>query len=74
MIEKRLRAVASPGTVIPKPRAKRGFRVKGDGTRRSRPALIYTIPNIPIRRGPTRKASRTRSWSERMRICNEPAR
>ena len=45
MIEKRIKAVAPPGTTIPKPHARKSFRVKGDGVRRGRPALIYTIPN-----------------------------
>ena len=45
MLERRIRSVAVPGTVIPKPQAKKPFRVKGDGVRRGRPALIYTIPN-----------------------------
>jgi hypothetical protein len=45
MLEKRIRSVAPPGTIIPKPQARKAFRVKGDGTRRGRPALIYTIPN-----------------------------
>ncbi len=34
-----------PGTVIPKPRAKGEFVVKGWGTRRGERALIYRIPN-----------------------------
>ncbi len=33
------------GTVIPKPRAKGEFVVKGWGTRRGEHALIYKIPN-----------------------------
>jgi hypothetical protein len=45
MLEKRIRSVAPPGTIIPKPQARKPFRVKGDGIRRGHPALIYTIPN-----------------------------
>lgn len=45
MLEKRIRSVAPPGTIIPKPQARMAFRVKGDGIRRGYPALIYTIPN-----------------------------
>ena len=45
MLERRIKAVAPPGTVIPKPRAKSPFRIKGEGIRRGQRALIYTIPN-----------------------------
>lgn len=34
-----------PGTVIPKPEAIADFKIKGWGTRRGEPALIYRIPN-----------------------------
>lgn len=33
------------GLEIPKPKAKAPFRIKGLGTRRGEPALIYTIPS-----------------------------
>jgi|SRR5271163_3187812 len=45
MLERRIKAVAPPGTIIPKPRAQGHFYVKGDGIRRDQRALIYTIPN-----------------------------
>jgi hypothetical protein len=45
MLEARIKAVATSGTVIPKPQAQAPFRVKGDGIRRGRRALVYTIPN-----------------------------
>lgn len=44
-LQNRFRSAAPPGTIIPKPQSRRTFRVKGDGTRRGAPALIYTIPN-----------------------------
>jgi hypothetical protein len=47
--------IAPPGTVIPKPAARGSFRVKGAGTRRGEPALIYTIPNHRNRRRPYEK-------------------
>lgn len=34
-----------PDTVIPKPEATADFKIKGWGTRRGEPALIYRIPN-----------------------------
>ncbi len=54
-IEKRIRSAAPPGTIIPKPQARKAFRVKGDGTRRGQPALIYTIPNHNDPRHPHEK-------------------
>jgi hypothetical protein len=45
MLETRIKGVATPGTVIPKPQAQAPFRVKGDGVRRGQRALVYTIPN-----------------------------
>jgi hypothetical protein len=45
MLQRRIRAVAARGTTIPKPQARKAFRVKGNGVRRGQPALIYTIPN-----------------------------
>jgi hypothetical protein len=45
MIIERIQQVAPPGTVIPKPRAKGDFIVKGVGIRRGERAIIYTIPN-----------------------------
>lgn len=40
----RVRALP-PGTVIPKPAAHADFKIKGVGTRRGEPALIYSIPS-----------------------------
>jgi len=45
MLEKRINRIAPPGTAIPKPNARKPFRVKGNGIRRGSRALIYTIPN-----------------------------
>ncbi|MBF0235126.1 MAG: hypothetical protein HQK65_19140 [Desulfamplus sp.] len=44
MIEK-IKSIAIPGKVIPKPEAKAEFYVKGWGKRRGEDALIYMIPN-----------------------------
>jgi len=61
MLERRIRAAAPPSTVIPKPAARRPFRVAGDGIRRGQPALIYTIPNHTDRRRPYQKGV---TWQE----------
>jgi hypothetical protein len=61
MLERRIRAAAPPGTVIPKPAARRPFRVTGDGVRRGQPALIYSIPNHTDRRSPYQKGV---TWQE----------
>ncbi len=49
--------VATPSTVIPKPKARKDFTVKGWGQRRGERALIYNIPNhnnpYPYRKGIT---------------------
>ena len=45
MIIDKIRALVTPDTVIPKPKARDEFIVKGWGTRRSEEALIYRIPN-----------------------------
>jgi hypothetical protein len=46
MIHDDIRVLASRfGDEIPKPEAKAPFRIKGMGTRRGEPALIYTIPS-----------------------------
>jgi hypothetical protein len=55
MIITRILTEAPPGTVIPKPDARRPFYVKGRGTRRGEPALIYTIPNHRDPRHPYEK-------------------
>jgi hypothetical protein len=61
MLERRIRAAAPPGTAIPKPASRHSFRVLGDGTRRGRPALIYSIPNHTDRRRPYQKGV---TWEE----------
>jgi hypothetical protein len=45
MLLERILKVAPPDTIIPKPKAKGDFIVKGQGIRRGKPAVIYTIPN-----------------------------
>ena len=45
MIINSLLNIAAPGTIIPKPKAKKDFIVKGIGIRRNEKALIYLIPN-----------------------------
>ena len=45
MIIERIKNEICPGDVIPKPKAKQDFKVKGWGKRRNKEALIYTIPN-----------------------------
>jgi hypothetical protein len=61
MLERRIRAVAPPGTVIPKPAARMLFQVTGDGMRRGQPALIYSIPNHTNRQQPYHKGI---TWRE----------
>jgi hypothetical protein len=61
MLERRIRVAAPPGTVIPKPAARRPFRVTGDGVRRGQRALIYSIPNHTDRRRPYQKGV---TWQE----------
>jgi hypothetical protein len=68
MLEKRVRAVAPPGTLIPKPAARRPFRVVGDGVRRGQRALIYSIPNHTDRRRPYQKGV---TWRELERAYAE---
>jgi hypothetical protein len=55
MLLERILKVAPPGTIIPKPRAKGDFIVKGQGIRRGKPAIIYTIPNHKNRDKPGEK-------------------
>ena len=45
MIVEKIRGSVSPGTVIPKPKAKADFVVKAWGRRRGEQALVYAIPN-----------------------------
>ena len=41
----RIETMVTPGTVIPKPKARADYTVKGWGRRRGERALIYRIPN-----------------------------
>jgi hypothetical protein len=45
MIEEIIKKEIKEGSVIPKPKPKGKFKVKGWGKRRGEDALIYTIPN-----------------------------
>jgi hypothetical protein len=51
-----------PGMVIPKPKAKGDFLVKGWGGRRGERALIYTIPNHKTPTKPFEKGITTSEW------------
>ncbi len=53
-----------PGTIIPKPREKGNFVVKGWGTRRGDRALIYTIPNHKMPSKPYEKGITASEWRE----------
>lgn len=61
MLEKRIRAIAPPGTVTPKPVNRMLFRVVGDSMRREQPALIHSIPNL---RNPGRPYRKGITWLE----------
>lgn len=50
------------GTVIPKPAAKADFVVKGWGTRREEPALVYFIPNHKNKAKPYQKGITISEW------------
>src|SRR5450432_225108 len=57
----------SPGTVIPRPAAKRDFTIKGWGRRRNLPALIYFIPNHANPEEPYEKGINTLEWEQAYR-------
>ena len=59
---KRLRHEVRTGSTIPKPQAQGEFKVKGWGTRRGEPALIYTIPNHSTPTRPYEKGVTEREW------------
>jgi hypothetical protein len=65
----KIRKVAPPGTVTPKPEAKEVFRVKGNGTRCGEDAIIYTIPNHSNPNHPYQKGV---TASERSEFVNHP--
>lgn len=67
MILQRIRSLQE-GTVIPKPEATADFKIKGWGTRRGEPALIYRIPN---HRSPSKKLEKGISESEFTRAYQE---
>ncbi len=56
MILERIRQVAQPGTVIPKPRAKKPYVVVRWGRSRGEDALVYKIPPRSASRHPAEKA------------------
>lgn len=51
-----------PGTVIPKPKAKADFVVKGWGKRRGEDALVYQIPNHKNPNKPHEKGVNIGEW------------
>lgn len=53
---------AMPGTVIPKPKARGDFVVKGWGRRRGERALVYTIPNHNDEKSPYEKGITESEW------------
>ena len=63
-IERELREKITPGTLIPKPKAKGGFIVKGWGIRRGENALIYLIPNWTEPTKPHQKGITTSEWKQ----------
>lgn len=58
LIERRIR----PGTVIPKPKARGEFVVKGWGWRRDERALIYLVPNHKNPSRPYQKGITVSEW------------
>ena len=63
-IERELREKITPGTLIPKPKAKGGFIVKGWGIRRGENALIYLIPNWTEPTKTHQKGITTSEWKQ----------
>ncbi|GAB5438861.1 MAG: hypothetical protein FalmKO_39860 [Falsiruegeria mediterranea] len=55
--------VIPPGTIIPKPKAKKDFSVHGWGERRGGIALIYNIPNHSSPSKPHRKGITREEWA-----------
>jgi hypothetical protein len=51
-----------PGTVIPKPKAKDPFTIKGWGSREKQPALVYYIPNHGNPSHPHQKGITEKEW------------
>jgi hypothetical protein len=68
MLERMIKRVAPPGTVIPKPQARRRFIVKGEGMRKRQRALIYTIPNHSNPKTPYEKGI---TYLELERACQQ---
>ncbi len=53
-----------PGTIIPKPKARDDFIVKGWGVRRGERTLIYTIPNHKTPSKPYQKGITVSEWGQ----------
>ncbi len=60
LIERRIR----PGTVIPKPKARGDFIVKGWGRRRGERALVYFVPNHKNPSRPVQKGITVSEWQK----------
>jgi hypothetical protein len=61
-IVEQLKELIVEGTMIPKPRARADFIVKGWGKRRDEDALIYTIPNRNDPNRPYKKGITVSEW------------
>ncbi len=67
-IVSKIKMSAKAGTRIPKPESENAFVVKGWGTRRSEPALIYYIPN---HQNPSRPHQKGITESEFEKACRQ---
>jgi len=63
MIVDKIKANIPPMTIIPKPKAKSDFIVKGWGKRREENALIYKIPNNKNPKRPYEKGITESEWT-----------
>ncbi|MYB35995.1 MAG: hypothetical protein F4Y26_01105 [Gammaproteobacteria bacterium] len=70
-IVKLIEQTAVPGTVIPKPKARGDFIVKGWGRRRGERALVYKIPNHNDERKPYEKGITESEWVAAHNRLNE---
>jgi hypothetical protein len=57
----------SPGTVIPKPKSKGEFTIKGWGKRKRQDALIYWVPNHGDQLKPHQKGITVDEWEQAYR-------
>lgn len=64
MINEQIRRTVPPGTVIPKPDAKKDFKVKGWGRRRRENALIYFVPTHENPGSPSEKGITESEWEQ----------